>query len=99
MVDHESSCRDPHEELRHFMREAIEEGKKALPHCRPNPPVGCVLVRNREIIARGFTQIPYRPHAEPMALRQVAGDLADVIAFVTLEPCASISARRRAPRR
>ncbi len=74
--------------LRTFMREAILEGKKALPACRPNPPVGCVLVRDDAIIARGFTQIPYQPHAEPMALRQVKGDLMDVTAFVTLEPCA-----------
>src|SRR5262249_13386014 len=34
------------------------------------------------------TQPPYQPHAEPMALAQVPGDLTDVIAFVTLEPCA-----------
>ena len=76
------------EQLASFMREAIEEGKKALPGCRPNPPVGCVLVRAGEIIARGFTQPPYQPHAEPMALAQVPGELADVTAFVTLEPCA-----------
>ncbi|MDB5215150.1 MAG: cytidine and deoxycytidylate deaminase zinc-binding region family protein [Myxococcaceae bacterium] len=75
-------------DLERFMREAIEEGKKALPACRPNPPVGCVLVRDGQVIARGHTQPPYQPHAEPMALRQVEGDLDDVIAFVTLEPCA-----------
>jgi pyrimidine deaminase RibD-like protein len=76
------------EALRAFMREAIDEGKKALPGCRPNPPVGCVLVRGGMVIARGFTQVPYQPHAEPMALAQVEGDLTDVTAFVTLEPCA-----------
>lgn len=70
------------------MREAILEGQKALPDCRPNPPVGCVLVRGDAIIARGYTQVPYQPHAEPFALAQVAGDLTDVTAFVTLEPCA-----------
>ena len=75
-------------ELARFMHEAIEEGKKALPACRPNPPVGCVLVRDGKVIARGHTQPPYQPHAEPMALRQVEGDLDDVTAFVTLEPCA-----------
>jgi pyrimidine deaminase RibD-like protein len=76
------------EQLESFMREAIEEGKKALPGCRPNPPVGCVLVRAGAIIARGYTQPPYQPHAEPMALAQVPGELQDVTAFVTLEPCA-----------
>src|SRR5262247_3525431 len=74
--------------LEGFMREAIAQGKLALPACLPNPPVGCVLVRAGEIIARGFTQPPYQPHAEPMALSQVDGDLDDVTAFVTLEPCA-----------
>jgi pyrimidine deaminase RibD-like protein len=74
--------------LEAFMREAIAQGKLALPACLPNPPVGCVLVRKGAIIARGFTQPPYQPHAEPMALNQVVGDLEDVTAFVTLEPCA-----------
>jgi pyrimidine deaminase RibD-like protein len=76
------------EVLRSFMREALLEGRRALPACRPNPPVGCVLVRGGAIVARGFTQVPYQPHAEPMALRQIEGDLQDVTAFVTLEPCA-----------
>jgi pyrimidine deaminase RibD-like protein len=75
-------------QLEAYMREAIAEGRKALPACRPNPPVGCVLVKGGVVVARGFTQPPYQPHAEPMALRQLEGDLDDVIAFVTLEPCA-----------
>jgi pyrimidine deaminase RibD-like protein len=70
------------------MRSAIAEGTKALPDCRPNPPVGCVLVRAGAIVARGHTQPPYQPHAEPAALAQLEGPLDDVTAFVTLEPCA-----------
>lgn len=70
------------------MREALAEGRAALPDCRPNPPVGCVLVRDGAIVARGHTQPPFQPHAEPMALAQLDGDLSDVTAFVTLEPCA-----------
>ena len=69
------------------MRVALSEGRKALPHCLPNPPVGCVLVRNGGVIARGFTNPPGRHHAEAMALAQVDGDLSDVSGFVTLEPC------------
>jgi pyrimidine deaminase RibD-like protein len=76
------------EDLKSFMREAIAQGKLALPACLPNPPVGCVLVREGVIVARGFTQPPYQPHAEPMALGQLIGTLEDVTAFVTLEPCA-----------
>jgi pyrimidine deaminase RibD-like protein len=77
-----------HEQLERLMREAIDEGMKALPTCLPNPPVGCVLARGGDVVARGHTQPPYQPHAEPMALRQLEGALEDVTAFVTLEPCA-----------
>lgn len=71
----------------HFMRQAILEGRKALPHCRPNPPVGCVIVKDGEIIARGHTNEPGSDHAEAMALKQVPEDVADLELFVTLEPC------------
>lgn len=74
-------------ELDALMREALAESHKALPACLPNPPVGCVLVRDGEVIARGHTQPPFEHHAEPMALSQVEGAHDDVIAFVTLEPC------------
>lgn len=75
------------EELRGYMRAALDASRQALPGCLPNPPVGCSLVRAGKIIATGFTQPPYQPHAEPHALQQVEGDLQDVTAFVTLEPC------------
>ena len=73
--------------VEYFMRQAILEGRKALPHCRPNPPVGSVIVKNGEIIARGHTNAPGRDHAEAMALKQVPEDVADLELFVTLEPC------------
>lgn len=69
------------------MWEALLEGRKALPNCLPNPPVGCVLVRDNEIVARGYTNKPGADRAEAMALRQIGCDLRDVTAFVTLEPC------------
>lgn len=70
-----------------YMRVALNESKRALPGCIPNPPVGCALVRDGVVVATGFTQPPYQPHAEPMALAQLQGDLQDVTAYVTLEPC------------
>lgn len=74
-----------------FMRLALDEGRKALPACLPNPPVGCVLVRDGAVLASGFTQPPGQHHAEAMAMSQVPcdrpGDLAGVVAYVTLEPC------------
>lgn len=38
-----------------FMRAALIEGRKSLPLCLPNPPVGCVLVKAGTIVARGHT--------------------------------------------
>ena len=66
---------------------ALAEGRQALPACLPNPPVGCVLVRDGQVIARAHTQAPGKPHAEAGALQQVGGDLSAVTAYVTLEPC------------
>jgi pyrimidine deaminase RibD-like protein len=70
-----------------FMRAALKEGRKALSDCLPNPPVGCVLVKADQIIASGYTQLPGQQHAEAIALSKVPGNLSDVIAYVTLEPC------------
>jgi pyrimidine deaminase RibD-like protein len=72
---------------RRFMHLAVLEGRKALPGCIPNPPVGCVLVRNGLVVAAGHTNPPGEKHAEAMALAQLSGALTDVTAFVTLEPC------------
>jgi len=52
-----------------------------------NPSVGCVLVKNGEIIGQGVTSDGGRPHGEANAL-QVAGRAAKgATAYVTLEPC------------
>ncbi len=70
-----------------FMREAQLEGRKALPICLPNPPVGCVIVQAGKIIARGHTNEPGKDHAEAMALAQLRGEEKGLQIFVTLEPC------------
>lgn len=70
-----------------FMRLALAEGRRALPDCLPNPPVGCVLVADDRVVASGYTNPPGRHHAEAMALAQLTGDGAAVTAYVTLEPC------------
>jgi pyrimidine deaminase RibD-like protein len=70
-----------------FMRLALAEGRRALPDCLPNPPVGCVLVADGRVIASGYTNPPGGHHAEAMALAQLGRDGAGVTAYVTLEPC------------
>jgi diaminohydroxyphosphoribosylaminopyrimidine deaminase/5-amino-6-(5-phosphoribosylamino)uracil reductase len=53
----------------------------------PNPNVGCVLVKNNEIIGEGFHQVAGQGHAEVNALA-IAGEKAKgATAYVTLEPC------------
>lgn len=76
------------------MRLAIQQSRRAIPACLPNPPVGCVFVRNGDVIATGFTLEPGNNHAEAAALSTINGDLSGVTAFVTLEPC---SFRGRTP--
>jgi diaminohydroxyphosphoribosylaminopyrimidine deaminase / 5-amino-6-(5-phosphoribosylamino)uracil reductase len=58
-----------------------------------NPNVGCILVKDRHIIGRGWTQQGGRPHAEAMALTQAGVAAKGATAFVTLEPCAHVSTR------
>lgn len=72
---------------RMFMSQALEQGRRALPDCQPNPPVGCVIVRQGAVVASGYTQAPGQHHAEAMALSQLAPALDELTAYVTLEPC------------
>ena len=72
---------------RSFMNQALDQGRRALPVCLPNPPVGCVIVRDGAIMASGFTQAPGEHHAEAMALSRLEQGLDDLTAYVTLEPC------------
>ncbi len=73
-----------------FMLRALEVSRNALPACQPNPPVGCVLVKNGEIVSEGHTQAIGGNHAEVEALSAYNGDLSDVTAYVTLEPCSFV---------
>jgi diaminohydroxyphosphoribosylaminopyrimidine deaminase/5-amino-6-(5-phosphoribosylamino)uracil reductase len=70
------------------MRAALALAARGLGRVWPNPAVGCVLVRDRTVVGRGWTQRGGRPHAETEALRR-AGDAArGATAYVSLEPCA-----------
>ena len=79
-----------------FMHEAIRLAKKGLGQTRPNPAVGCVLVKNGRVIARGWHRRAGLPHAEVEALRSLKSISAarGATVYVTLEPC---STRGRTP--
>lgn len=71
-----------------WMRRAIALAQQGQYSTRPNPNVGCVIVKDGQLIGEGFHPKAGQPHAEVFALRQ-AGDLAQgATAYVTLEPCA-----------
>ncbi|MCP5361476.1 MAG: bifunctional diaminohydroxyphosphoribosylaminopyrimidine deaminase/5-amino-6-(5-phosphoribosylamino)uracil reductase RibD [Hyphomicrobiales bacterium] len=71
------------------MEVAVRLSRRAV--AAPNPGVGCVIVRDGQIIGRGWTGRGGRPHAEVRALEQaqaIAGEkLRGATAYVTLEPC------------
>ncbi len=69
-----------------FMAIAIKLAEKGLYTTDPNPNVGCVLVLNGEVVAKGWHVKAGDDHAEVDALKQVA-NVRGVTAYVTLEPC------------
>lgn len=73
---------------RRAMARALALAERGRGSTRPNPLVGCVLVRDGGIVGEGWHERPGGPHAEVAALT-AAGDAArGATAYVTLEPCA-----------
>ncbi|MFZ6657633.1 bifunctional diaminohydroxyphosphoribosylaminopyrimidine deaminase/5-amino-6-(5-phosphoribosylamino)uracil reductase RibD [Undibacterium sp. TJN19] len=73
-----------------FMQMALELASRATIETSPNPKVGCVIVRNAQVIGQGWTQPVGQAHAEVQALRDAQSNGHDVrgaTAYVTLEPC------------
>lgn len=70
-----------------YMQLALALAKRVVGTTSPNPAVGCVIVKENQIIATGFTQKNGRPHAEQVALSKLSSDAKGACAYVTLEPC------------
>lgn len=77
-----------------YMREALRQARKA--EALLEVPIGCVIVQNDKIIARGYnrrnTDKNTLSHAELNAIRKASkktGDwrLEDCTMYITLEPC------------
>lgn len=74
----------------YYMNLAIAEAKKGCFTTKPNPNVGCIIVKDNLIIGRGFHPKAGLPHAEIYALNDAKSqgfDVAGATVYVTLEPC------------
>lgn len=72
----------------HHMTHALELAARGLYTTTPNPRVGCVIVKNGEVIGEGWHEKAGEPHAEPVALQIAGTRAAGATVYVTLEPCA-----------
>ena len=73
-----------------WMNLAILEAFRAKGASGKNPPVGCIIVKDNQIISRGRTSLSGRPHAEQNAINKIKDKkkLLNSFMFITLEPCA-----------
>lgn len=78
---------------KNFMRAAIDIAKKGKGKVFPNPQVGCVIVKNNKIIAKGWHEYFGGNHAEINALQKAGGKAKGADLYVTLEPCDSYGKR------
>ncbi|MBB4954314.1 diaminohydroxyphosphoribosylaminopyrimidine deaminase/5-amino-6-(5-phosphoribosylamino)uracil reductase [Agrobacterium vitis] len=72
---------------RRFMAAAIRLGRSHLGQTSTNPSVGCVIVKDGEIVGAAVTARSGRPHAETQALANAGEQARGATAYVTLEPC------------
>ena len=74
----------------HWMNLALEEARKGIGKTAPNPPVGAVIVKNGELLGKGWHRAAGQPHAEREALADAAGkDVRGATIYITLEPCST----------
>ena len=70
-----------------FMEHALELARKGIGLASPNPMVGCILVREGQIVGEGFHEYEKRDHAEIVALKSAGEKARGSTMYVTLEPC------------
>lgn len=71
-----------------MMRMALALARRGQGKTSPNPAVGCVIVRDGNVVGRGWHKKAGTPHAEVHALNDAGELAAGADVYVTLEPCA-----------
>ena len=94
MTDREVRVLDPapdggvSEEDLGFLRRAVQLGRRGWGRVSPNPMVGCVVVRDGEVVGEGWHRELGGPHAEVHALAEAGERARGATAYTSLEPCA-----------
>jgi diaminohydroxyphosphoribosylaminopyrimidine deaminase / 5-amino-6-(5-phosphoribosylamino)uracil reductase len=70
-----------------LMDEALELARQGLGRTSPNPAVGAVLVKDGQIVGRGFHTYAQAKHAEVVALEEAGVEARGATLYITLEPC------------
>src|SRR5882757_2557819 len=74
------------------MRHALAIGQRGIGRTSSNPSVGCVIVsKDGIVVGRGRTADGGIPHAQAVALAEAGSAAHGAAAYVTLEPCASVT--------
>lgn len=74
-------------EAEYFMGLALKLARRALGRTSPNPAVGAVIVKDGNIVGKGYHRAAGEPHAEVEAIRAAGSNANGAELFVTLEPC------------
>ena len=69
------------------MDEALELARQGLGRTSPNPTVGAILVKDGQIVGRGFHTYAQAKHAEVIALEEAGSQSRGATLYITLEPC------------
>ena len=70
-----------------YLREALDLARKGDAQASPNPLVGAVLVRDGEVVGRGFHTWAGVKHAEILALEEAGERARGATLYINLEPC------------
>ncbi|MBZ0092048.1 MAG: bifunctional diaminohydroxyphosphoribosylaminopyrimidine deaminase/5-amino-6-(5-phosphoribosylamino)uracil reductase RibD [Sulfuricellaceae bacterium] len=70
-----------------FMARALRLAERGRNTTTPNPCVGCVIVKDGEIVGEGWHERSGEAHAEIHALRQAGAAATGATVYVSLEPC------------
>lgn len=72
-----------------YMKQAVELAGRGMGFVNPNPLVGAVIVKDDQIIGRGWHEYFGGPHAEVNAIKDANGNAENATIYVTLEPCSN----------